>query len=637
MSSVRKKIPILPLMPPFSRAAFRPLGVLFLLALCAAAPVLAGDQGDETSAHQFDLRSDLVGRVDFQGGLIFQSAGSRLPLLTTEFVSLTDARRRRGADPFHATVVDGAENGQRGFSSRADDDQDGRTDEDRLDGMDNDGDGRIDEDFAAIGDAMVAVHLQQRGSDQAGAQVEYYHWSTACLRSVVFLNVRGGDEVRTRGTYRIQTSGSPWLETEAMPLRHDMAGRPEAEDRTVFICRVSPDGMSPATDPCGPGSGLWLGVMILDDESTSRFRVEEDRLDLPLGESPVPMVVCVADSWLQLNRSLGEARSVYEGVVDPVDNRHARWIPSPSCPVCRSAEPYVFSLEDNPDGGLKLATKVHPGQCGLLDPDFFQVGDHSLGAPQEIRWIPTDGPAVVVSWPCLTPESLRDDARLAREPLDALADLLGHEAGGRLEFIFDAPDDALAGGLDTLTDLPAEVAARYLDGRTLKVSLTPARIEEPEASPTPGAGGAVSVEEVARGYAEDRERILKSGQYHPSLSPDLLMGWPNPFNDIISIRFTVPRTMKEAFIWKSQDKQPLEIDLEGDVPWSGGQPGVTVKIYSINGQELVTIHSGTESPGEYTVQWNGADAFGRKVASGTYFCKLQMDDWSVTRRLVFIR
>ena len=73
------------------------------------------------------------------------------------------------------------------------------------------------------------------------------------------------------------------------------------------------------------------------------------------------------------------------------------------------------------------------------------------------------------------------------------------------------------------------------------------------------------------------------------------------------------------------------------MPWSGGQPGVSVKIYSINGQELVTLHSATLGSGDYTAQWNGTDAFGRKVASGTYFCKLQMDNWSVTRRLVFIR
>ena len=82
---------------------------------------------------------------------------------------------------------------------------------------------------------------------------------------------------------------------------------------------------------------------------------------------------------------------------------------------------------------------------------------------------------------------------------------------------------------------------------------------------------------------------------------------------------------------------PADVELEGDVPWSGGRPTVSVKIYNVNGQELVTLHSASEGAGEFSVHWNGTDAYGRKVASGPYFCKLQMDDWSVTRQIVFLR
>ena len=73
------------------------------------------------------------------------------------------------------------------------------------------------------------------------------------------------------------------------------------------------------------------------------------------------------------------------------------------------------------------------------------------------------------------------------------------------------------------------------------------------------------------------------------------------------------------------------------MPWSGGKPTVSVKIYSLSGRELRTLHEGSYMTGEVTVYWDGTDAFGRKVASGTYFCKLQMDDWSTTRRVVFMR
>ena len=73
------------------------------------------------------------------------------------------------------------------------------------------------------------------------------------------------------------------------------------------------------------------------------------------------------------------------------------------------------------------------------------------------------------------------------------------------------------------------------------------------------------------------------------------------------------------------------------MPWQKGAPHATVKIYTMSGQEVATLHDAEVVGGEVTVSWSGSDDFGRKVASGTYFCKLQMDEWSVTRRLVYLR
>ncbi|MCB1182616.1 T9SS type A sorting domain-containing protein, partial [bacterium] len=90
------------------------------------------------------------------------------------------------------------------------------------------------------------------------------------------------------------------------------------------------------------------------------------------------------------------------------------------------------------------------------------------------------------------------------------------------------------------------------------------------------------------------------------------------------------------FVW-DDDETPTQLDVSAAVPWRSGTPRVTVKIYSVNGQELVTLFSGDMGVGENVVSWSGTDSYGRSVSSGTYFCKLQMDDWSVTRRLVYIR
>jgi hypothetical protein len=52
-------------------------------------------------------------------------------------------------------TADGADGGNRIPSPDADDDEDGRIDEDWVDGYDNDGDGLVDEDFAAISTKML--------------------------------------------------------------------------------------------------------------------------------------------------------------------------------------------------------------------------------------------------------------------------------------------------------------------------------------------------------------------------------------------------------------------------------------------------------------------------------------------------
>ena len=566
-------------------------------------------------------------------------SGSRSPLLQTELVSVTDRRRRRPSDSFHAVVSEGVEGGHRGFSSRADDDNDGRIDEDPLDGRDNDQDGKIDEDFAAISDAMVAVHLSNRS-----VQMEYYHWGHPSLGSTVFLNAGGDQKAAGGGTYRIRTSGPEWQETGINSLLHSAIGQPEKDDLVAFVSRVSrsnPNDLISEDDPCSAGTGLWLGVMILDDKSSTRFLLEKDQLDLPLGKEAVPLALCTADSWLQLNRIMGEARRLYEGLTDPVDNRHAHWIVPPACSVCRSSAVPGFDLVYDTKGGWTLSAEINPGQCGLLDPDLFTVDGRLLGAPREIRWLPAEGKGTTIIWACTMADHLRDGDMDGAGSFLPMAGFFNHQARGRLEFVFDPRDDILADSPDDLSDAPVEVAGRYLDGRPFRSHLESADPREREASTKMSASlvpAPETVEEVARGFAEDRARLLKSDRHNLSLSPDLLIGWPNPFNDVIRIRFTVPRTMKEAFVWKgNKEQQPTEISLEGEVPWPGGRPGVSVKIYSINGQELVTLHSATLGAGDYTAQWNGTDAFGRKVASGTYFCKLQMDDWSVTRRLVFIR
>ena len=49
------------------------------------------------------------------------------------------------------------------------------------------------------------------------------------------------------------------------------------------------------------------------------------------------------------------------------------------------------------------------------------------------------------------------------------------------------------------------------------------------------------------------------------------------------------------------------------------------------------LFAGSVGVGIYEAQWNGRDRQGRTVASGAYFCKLQIEQWTTAKRLIFVR
>jgi hypothetical protein len=87
----------------------------------------------------------------------------------------------------------------------------------------------------------------------------------------------------------------------------------------------------------------------------------------------------------------------------------------------------------------------------------------------------------------------------------------------------------------------------------------------------------------------------------------LHQNYPNPFNAQTRIDFCLPE----------EDKVSLEI-------------------FNVLGQRVVTLVRGVRPPGLHKVTWNGTDESGRAVASGIYFCRLRTDQQVRTRRLVLL-
>ncbi len=88
----------------------------------------------------------------------------------------------------------------------------------------------------------------------------------------------------------------------------------------------------------------------------------------------------------------------------------------------------------------------------------------------------------------------------------------------------------------------------------------------------------------------------------------LMQNYPNPFNPRTTIRYTLPRA---------------------------GQ--VRLVIFNLTGQLVVELVNGDESAGLHTVVWDGRDQRGLRVASGLYLYKLESNQLSASRKMLFIR
>ena len=88
----------------------------------------------------------------------------------------------------------------------------------------------------------------------------------------------------------------------------------------------------------------------------------------------------------------------------------------------------------------------------------------------------------------------------------------------------------------------------------------------------------------------------------------LSQAYPNPFDRITHMRFTVPR----------------------DGP-------VELKVFDLSGRAVTTLASRNHPAGEYSIDWDGRDTGGRLVASGPYFLRLDFEGKIQSRAVVRIQ
>ncbi|MFQ5652659.1 MAG: AGE family epimerase/isomerase [bacterium] len=87
----------------------------------------------------------------------------------------------------------------------------------------------------------------------------------------------------------------------------------------------------------------------------------------------------------------------------------------------------------------------------------------------------------------------------------------------------------------------------------------------------------------------------------------LSQNYPNPFNPKTSIEYQLPK-----------------------------QTQVKLTIYNLVGQRVITLADQNHPAGYYTVQWDGTDHAGRRVASGVYLYRLETTDFVQVRKVTLI-
>jgi len=91
-------------------------------------------------------------------------------------------------------------------------------------------------------------------------------------------------------------------------------------------------------------------------------------------------------------------------------------------------------------------------------------------------------------------------------------------------------------------------------------------------------------------------------------SVELSQNWPNPFNPVTQISYTLPQAAN-----------------------------VQLTIFNLRGQKIAVLEQAHQPHGKYSIIWDGADDAGVLVSTGVYFARLQVGEYSKTIKMVYLK
>ena len=64
---------------------------------------------------------------------------------------------------------------------------------------------------------------------------------------------------------------------------------------------------------------------------------------------------------------------------------------------------------------------------------------------------------------------------------------------------------------------------------------------------------------------------------------------------------------------------------------------VEIAVYAATGQRVATLANGSRAAGQHTVDWDGTDENGRRVAPGIYFYELTAPGTQIAKKMLLVR
>jgi len=527
----------------------------------------------------------------FYGG-IWISSSTWSPRVSTA-IPLWEYRRTSAPIDTIYDSAEGAPGGNRAAHPRADDDGDGRVNEEWLDGHDNDGDGQVDEDYAGISDQMFArwytddqqvaidlypdhqpLHItvceqsfqwaHDDYDDCVGFQYEIRNTGTD-IHDDVYVGIMLDMDAGARGSTNYWTDDLTALDT--VRVDHGAHGVRDYD----FVYGFDADGDGGAT-------AAHFGVVVLDITSTT-------------GAQPAARVVTYArfagnasyqnggDPSNDFQRlELMSSHTIERPAVVPGDYRTLLVVgpiqgfrPDDTITFAMAA---VATPNDGTFTNVTNAAKLYFGEW------FDRDGDPSTGIDgkefQEHWFIPGNLPVRI---PSVTAEAVR--------------------GGVRLEWTVDS--DVALDGFQVMRRDPGGEAQELVGGL-----LVPETREFVDITAKPGQGHEYAVWGYGVTGMPGRSDFVSVSV--PTGDTALEQNHPNPFNPLTTIPFNL-----------------------------AARQAVELAVFDAGGRRVATLLNTELDPGPHEVDWDGTDDRGRPVASGVYFYRLTAGGAEQTKKMMLLK